>query len=92
MAKLLTWIILLYKKLLSPLLGPSCRFYPSCSSYYIEALETHGAVKGSMLGIKRICKCHPLHDGGFDPVPQPGSSHSCQHTASDINTRMNNGY
>ena len=70
MAKLLTWIILTYKKLLSPLLGPHCRFYPSCSSYFIQALEQHGALKGSMLGMKRICSCHPLNEGGYDPVPQ----------------------
>lgn len=69
MVKLLSSFILAYKRLLSPLLGRHCRFYPSCSSYFLQALETHGALKGSWLGIKRICRCHPLAEGGMDPVP-----------------------
>ncbi|MDD2619286.1 MAG: membrane protein insertion efficiency factor YidD [Syntrophomonadaceae bacterium] len=48
---------------------PSCRFYPSCSTYAIEALEKHGAFKGGWLAVKRICKCHPFNPGGHDPVP-----------------------
>ena len=68
--------IRLYQKLISPLLGPHCRFHPSCSNYCIEALKEHGMVRGLWLGVKRICKCHPLHPGGFDPVPPSKKEHS----------------
>ncbi|WP_459990282.1 membrane protein insertion efficiency factor YidD [Methylosoma difficile] len=59
-----------YKYLISPLLGPRCRFYPSCSDYYLEALQRHGAISGSYLTLKRLLKCHPFHAGGIDPVPE----------------------
>lgn len=58
-----------YQLIISPLLGPRCRFYPSCSNYAIEAIRLHGVVKGSVLTAKRIAKCHPGHPGGIDPVP-----------------------
>jgi putative membrane protein insertion efficiency factor len=58
-----------YQRTLSPLLGAKCRFHPSCSRYTYEAIEVHGAMKGSWLGIKRIGRCQPFHEGGFDPVP-----------------------
>jgi uncharacterized protein len=59
-----------YKKVLSPLKGaPTCRFEPSCSSYMLEAITIHGVFKGFGMGVWRILKCHPLHPGGFDPVP-----------------------
>lgn len=61
-----------YQQLVSPWLGPRCRFHPSCSNYCIEALIQHGMVRGLWLGIKRIGKCHPFHPGGFDPVPPRG--------------------
>lgn len=58
-----------YQLCLSPLFGPKCRFYPSCSHYAIEALETHGVLRGLWLTVRRIGRCHPWHEGGFDPVP-----------------------
>jgi uncharacterized protein len=63
-------IIKFYKYLISPLLGSNCRFYPSCSSYSLEALQNHGAIIGSYLTLKRLLKCHPFHQGGIDPVPE----------------------
>lgn len=69
MKKVLKVPILFYRKYISPILPPSCRFYPTCSQYALEALEVHGAMKGSWLTMKRICKCHPFHPGGMDPVP-----------------------
>ncbi len=59
-----------YKYFISPLLGSHCRFYPSCSSYAIEAIQLHGAWKGSWLTLIRLLKCHPHHEGGVDPVPE----------------------
>jgi len=59
-----------YRRYLSPLKGqPTCRFYPSCSQFALEALEKHGAARGSYLAVKRILRCHPFHPGGYDPVP-----------------------
>lgn len=62
-------IIKFYRKYISPMSPPSCRFHPTCSSYGLEAFEKHGAIKGIIMTIIRIGKCHPLHPGGFDPVP-----------------------
>lgn len=62
-------IIRVYQICISPLLGPHCRFTPTCSQYAIEAINLHGIIKGTFLSIKRISKCHPFHDGGYDPVP-----------------------
>ncbi len=56
-----------YKATLSPLLGRHCRFEPTCSSYFRQAVEKHGAVRGSLKGLARICRCHPWHPGGYDP-------------------------
>lgn len=58
-----------YKYAVSPLLPPACRFYPSCSEYAEEALERHGALRGSWLALSRVCRCGPWHPGGCDPVP-----------------------
>ena len=61
--------IRVYMVTLSWLLGGQCRFTPTCSRYGLEAVETHGAIKGWWLAVRRICRCHPFHPGGFDPVP-----------------------
>ncbi len=58
-----------YRYLVSPLLGPNCRFYPSCSCYAEEAIVLHGSMKGSYLAARRLLRCHPWHPGGYDPVP-----------------------
>jgi hypothetical protein len=58
-----------YQLLISPLLGPRCRFHPSCSQYAIEAVRLHGSLRGSWLGLRRLLRCHPWHPGGYDPVP-----------------------
>lgn len=67
--KSLLGLIRFYQKWLSPMLGTNCRFQPTCSTYAKEAIEEHGSLKGTWLGTQRICKCHPLHSGGYDPVP-----------------------
>ena len=69
MKRVLLGLIAGYRYFLSPLLGPSCRFYPTCSAYATEAVERHGSLRGSWLALKRISRCHPWHPGGFDPVP-----------------------
>ena len=58
-----------YQLLLSPVLGNSCRYFPTCSSYMIQAIELHGVFKGGWMGLRRIGRCHPWHEGGIDPVP-----------------------
>jgi putative membrane protein insertion efficiency factor len=72
----LKFLIRGYQLAISPLFGPRCRFYPSCSHYAFEAIDTHGAVRGAWLAIKRIARCHPFHEGGFDPVPGRCLKHS----------------
>ena len=62
-------LIRLYQRALSPVLGIHCRFYPTCSAYTREAIEKYGFVQGAWLGVRRLLRCHPLHRGGFDPVP-----------------------
>lgn len=62
-------LIKLYQRFISPMLGPHCRFQPTCSQYTLQAIASHGVLKGCWLGARRIGKCHPLHPGGHDPVP-----------------------
>jgi putative membrane protein insertion efficiency factor len=71
MQRILTNLLRLYRYWLSPWLGSRCRFYPSCSQYALEAVETHGAARGAWLAARRVCRCHPWNAGGFDPVPPP---------------------
>lgn len=68
-AEFLIFLIRIYQLTLSRLLGPVCRFHPSCSRYAAECLRLHGAARGSWLSVKRIAKCHPFHPGGYDPPP-----------------------
>lgn len=69
MKKILIFIIKMYRKFISPLKSqPTCRFYPTCSQYSLEAVEKYGTIKGSYLSVKRIVKCNPFHPGGYDPL------------------------
>jgi len=76
MRRFILFLLQCYRVVLSPLLGNNCRFYPSCSSYMIEAIEHYGVLKGSLMGAKRLARCHPWHEGGIDPVPERTCSHS----------------
>ena len=69
MKKALISCVRFYQKSVSPLFPPCCNYYPTCSQYALEALEKHGAAKGSLLAAKRVLRCHPFHKGGYDPVP-----------------------
>ncbi|HEU4365345.1 MAG TPA: membrane protein insertion efficiency factor YidD [Candidatus Krumholzibacteria bacterium] len=64
-----------YRHWLSPLLPPACRFHPTCSDYAFESIRTHGPARGTVLAVRRLCRCHPLSPGGFDPVPPRGEDH-----------------
>lgn len=66
----LRWVLRGYRYFVSPLLGPACRFHPSCSQYADEALERHGLMRGGWLAARRLCRCGPWHPGGYDPVPE----------------------
>lgn len=66
-ASLLIGCVRVYQKTLSPIVGRSCRFQPTCSHYFIEAVQKYGACRGAWRGMKRICRCHPFHPGGYDP-------------------------
>lgn len=69
LSRLLILLLKGYKRFISPMLGPRCRFVPSCSEYAMEAIGRFGPVKGGWLAMRRIARCHPLHSGGHDPVP-----------------------
>jgi len=68
-ARLLVLLVRFYQRFIGPGLPKACRFYPSCSSYAVEALTRHGAARGSWLTVRRLGRCHPFHPGGVDPVP-----------------------
>ena len=68
MKYILIFLIKIYQKCISPLLPKTCRFYPTCSAYFIQALQKYGFFKGTYLGIKRISRCHPWNPGGYDPL------------------------
>ena len=70
MKKIFILFIRFYQKFISPLFPAKCRYYPTCSQYTLEAIQEYGAIKGTYLGIKRILRCHPFHEGGYDPVPK----------------------
>ena len=69
MKALLILLVRFYQKAISPFLPPSCRYRPTCSSYMLQALDKHGAIKGGLMGLARILRCHPFAEGGYDPVP-----------------------
>jgi uncharacterized protein len=78
-ARVLAALITGYRQVISPLLGPHCRFAPSCSAYALEAVRGHGALRGSWLAVRRVARCHPFNPGGFDPVPPPASRRRLSH-------------
>lgn len=73
----------LYRLLISPLYGQVCKFYPSCSAYSLQAVQTHGAWKGSVLTVKRLARCHPWSAGGYDPVPGTDHVHDAAQAQAD---------
>jgi len=68
LVKLCICLVKFYRKFISPLKGPTCRFYPTCSQYSIEAFKKYGLIKGMYLTVRRVLKCHPFHPGGYDPL------------------------
>jgi putative membrane protein insertion efficiency factor len=85
MKTVLRFLLRFYQLAISPMMTPSCRFYPSCSNYALEALQVHGAGKGSWLAVKRVCRCHPWHEGGLDPVPPAHGKSNSSTTACGCN-------
>ncbi len=75
---LLITLLRFYKRFVSPLLGPRCRFVPSCSEYAMQAIAGHGPLRGSWLAVRRLGRCHPFHPGGIDPVPERTTDPACR--------------
>ena len=70
MRALIIAILRIYKRWISPLLPSACRYRPTCSEYMMDAVEEHGVLRGVWMGLRRLARCHPFHDGGYDPVPR----------------------
>jgi len=77
-ARALIALLHLYQRFISPLLGPRCRFVPSCSAYAVTAIARYGALRGGWMAARRVGRCHPFHPGGFDPVPDPAAPPACR--------------
>lgn len=78
MKKPFIFLIRVYQLVISPLIGPRCRYYPTCSHYAIEAIQLHGPIKGCFLAARRVLRCHPGQPGGYDPVPGSESCTACE--------------
>lgn len=76
MKRILIFLITVYRVGISPYLGPSCRYHPTCSKYAIDAIQHHGSLKGTWMAIRRILSCHPWSEGGYDPVPGTNADQS----------------
>ena len=86
LGRLLILLVKFYQYFISPMLPPSCRYEPTCSAYMIEAIQVHGPLKGLYLGVRRVLRCHPLREGGYDPVPPA----CCAHPSSDEEKKLKN--
>ena len=88
MSKILIAFVRVYQYTLSPLLGPRCRYYPSCSNSAVEALREHGAVRGLGLATWRILRCNPFSNGGYDPVPPRHKFSEPEHCETNVDTHV----
>ncbi len=83
-----TLLIRIYQWTLSPMLGPNCRFHPSCSNYALEAIDRFGLLRGAWLTVKRLGRCHPWHPGGFDPVPSSTATRRTRAPGATLRARL----
>ena len=88
MSKILIAFVKVYQYTISPLLGPRCRYYPSCSNYAVEALREHGAVRGLGLATWRLLRCNPFSNGGYDPVPPRHKGCEHEHRETSVSARV----